>query len=137
MTFFLFFLFASCILGDMAVTQEFTDYLKKHVSWEVMDYEDNVFRGWTIDEVASILDQNPPSKSEYPVFEGSGEELEESPFADKCDFGSLNFPKFTCDAAVAYVDMLGENCCLLNFQQTTGWLSVQEMYSCATCCQVI
>ena len=39
----------------MLITPEYTEYLKKHVDWEVADYEDNIFRGWTEEEAKALL----------------------------------------------------------------------------------
>jgi len=49
----------SCVVlqlrGEIAVTNSFIDRLKKTVSWEVVSYEDSIFRGWTVDEIKTLL----------------------------------------------------------------------------------
>lgn len=37
------------------ITKAFTEYLKKVVDWEVVDYEENIFRGWTFGEARAWL----------------------------------------------------------------------------------
>lgn len=49
------FLFLYSVCDQMLVSQEFTDYLKKHKKYEVVEYEDNIFKGWTIEEAKSML----------------------------------------------------------------------------------
>jgi len=39
----------------MIVTKEYVDYLKRHVEWEVMDYEENPFKGYTLEEAKDFL----------------------------------------------------------------------------------
>ncbi len=37
------------------ITKEFTESVRKMVSWEVVDYEDNIFKDWTVAESKSML----------------------------------------------------------------------------------
>jgi cathepsin B len=37
------------------ITRDATEELKKLVTWEVVDYEDNIFKGWTKDEIKRML----------------------------------------------------------------------------------
>jgi C1A family cysteine protease len=37
------------------ITKEYIDYLKRHVDWEVTEYEENIFRGWTDEEFKDLL----------------------------------------------------------------------------------
>ena len=47
---------ASLALGiEFAITQEYIEYLKLHATWEVEDYENSIFRGWTVEEFEAIL----------------------------------------------------------------------------------
>ena len=41
--------------SDLVVTREFTKEVAKSVEWEVVDYEDNIFKGWTGDDILSFL----------------------------------------------------------------------------------
>ena len=54
----------SPLLAEPAITSSFADSLKElGVSWNVVDYEDNVFKGWSMDDVRAILraEQTPPT----------------------------------------------------------------------------
>lgn len=55
---------AFCLEPEYIVTKAYTDYLKKHVSWEVVSYEDNIFRGFTLEEAQMFLGNKPPVDSE-------------------------------------------------------------------------
>ena len=37
------------------ISKAFTEYLKKTVSWEVVDYEDNIFKDWTVGDSRQFL----------------------------------------------------------------------------------
>jgi cathepsin B len=50
----LFALLVAACLCDV-ITREFIDDVQSEVSWEVTPYEENLFRGWTDDEVKSLL----------------------------------------------------------------------------------
>ena len=71
------------------ITPEYTDYLKSHVSWEVADYEDNIFKGWTRDEVKTLLgDRDGPDYME-------AEEMKPGPVPS-----SINWRGANCDHGV-------------------------------------
>ena len=46
----------------MAVTPEYVEYLKKIATWEVADYEDNLFKGWTLSEFQELLGDHKPDQ---------------------------------------------------------------------------
>jgi len=123
-------LIAAISAEELLVTQEYTDYLKKHVSWEVVDYEENVFRGWTVEEASLLLGD---SESDY-VPEG---------VAIKADTNlpaSINWQGANCIHeihnqgscgscwAFATASVASDLCCLQN--KDYGWLSPQELVSC-------
>ena len=65
---------------ELVVTKAYTDYLKRHVAWEVVDYEDNIFRGFTVEEAKLLLGNKPPVKSDpLPAYEPTFEELRALP----------------------------------------------------------
>ena len=51
---------ASYAQEKMAVTKEMTEELKRTVTWKVAEYEDNIFKGWTQEEMATFLGHNMP-----------------------------------------------------------------------------
>lgn len=42
--------------NDLLITQDKIDFLKKHVTkYEIASYEENIFKGWSIEEAKEIL----------------------------------------------------------------------------------
>ncbi len=123
---------ASCM--ELLVTKEYTDYLKKHVGWEVADYEENIFRGWTTEEAALFLGAIPPSDLDavsLPAVEPSSVLPAALDWTgQKCDHGVRNQGSCGSCWAFAAAGMLSDRCCLQN--KDHGWLSVQELVSCDT-----
>lgn len=53
---FIFLLATSFVLAEEAITAEFIEQVKASgATWESTSYEENVFRGWTIDEIKKML----------------------------------------------------------------------------------
>ena len=116
---------------ELVVTREYVAYLKKHVDWEVQDYEDNIFRGWTIEEVQSMLGLN-----DFDT------ELDDIPQVQEVHSlpTSVNWAGGICDHSVknqgscgacwafATAGAMSDRCCLLSSDK--GWLSPQELVSC-------
>lgn len=121
-------LLAVAFCHEILVTQEYTDYLKRTVDWEVVDYEDNIFRGWTVDEVKSLLGYN------------GFEEFEGEPISEGVTPSSIDWSGANCDHGVkdqgrcgscwafAIVGMMSYRCCAVKGDH--GWLSPQELVSC-------
>ena len=115
----------------MLVTRDYTEYLKKHVSWEVVDYEDNVFRGWTVEEAKKLLGAKFEDAPHYPLL---------APMTNLP--ASVNWQGASCDHEVrnqgncgscwafATTGMLTDRCCLHG--KDHGWLAPQELVSCDT-----
>ena len=130
---------ALLVLGSLAselvVTQSYLDYLKKHVSWQVANYEESIFRGWTIDELKAILNQKhfedeevhpevPVDISKLPRNldwrEKNANCVHEIRYQDNCG---------SCWAFSA-AGVVSDRCCLRKGDH--GWLSPQELVSCDT-----
>lgn len=117
---------------EMIVTMEYTDYLKKHVSWEVVDYEDNIFRGWTVGEAQSLLLHKIPEYDEsLPVVEPDTILPSELIRDDKCKHEVVDQKECGSCWAIAFAGMLSDRCCL-HTREDHGWLSIQELVSCET-----
>ena len=118
------------VLGAMAettlVSQEYTDYLKKHVSWEVVDYKDNVFKGWTNEEFDHMLGDWQGSETELPPATGHLDNL-----PPRADCKHVIRDQGNCGSCWAFsvASMISDNCCAA--KQDYGWLSPQELVSCA------
>jgi cathepsin B len=125
-------LLLSVSLGEYAVTQEYIDYLKKHVTWEVADYEDSLFRGWTIDEIKEILNQ----QEELPETEGQDvvvtndlpTEIDWTVLKADCTHPIGN--QGSCGSCWAFsaAGVVSDRCCM--YKSDEGWLSPQELVSC-------
>lgn len=117
---------------ELLVTREYTDYLKKHVSWKVADYEENVFRGWTISEAKAYLTQDIPQFDEDLPIAEDNKATPSSLFWDTdCVHDVRNQELCLAHWAFAAADMLSTRCCL-HTKKDHGWLSVQELISCDT-----
>lgn len=110
---------------DYLITQEMTDYLKKHVTWDVVDYEENLFRGWTIEEIQSILGDSMVAGDEVIPFE-------EAPTAEEtgasCTHDIHNQGNCGSCWAFATASVVSDRCCQETKDQ--GWLAPQELVSC-------
>jgi len=115
---------------EMAVTQQYTDYLKRHVDWEVVDYEENIFRGWTVDEVKALLIQELPESDELlPNVEADTALPSKFVWGANCIHGVRDQANCGSCWAIASADMLADRCCL-HTEKDQGFLSPQELVSC-------
>jgi len=115
---------------EMLVTREYTDYLKKHVDWEVVDYEENIFRGWTMEEAKMFLGATVPEETEYIPSVVPMKNLPSSVnwAGASCDHGVRNQANCGSCWAFATTGMLSDRCCLQGHDH--GWLAPQELVSC-------
>ena len=115
---------------NMLVTREYVDYLKRHVDWEVMDYEENIFRGWTMEEAKMFLGLNMPEEmTDVPaitVKPNLPANLDWS--KGSCDHGVRDQADCGSCWAFATTGMLSDRCCLQGHDH--GWLAPQELVSC-------
>eukprot|EP01022_Parablepharisma_sp_SALTPOND_P001350 TRINITY_DN106153_c0_g1_i1.p1 TRINITY_DN106153_c0_g1~~TRINITY_DN106153_c0_g1_i1.p1 ORF type:complete len:304 (-),score=2.17 TRINITY_DN106153_c0_g1_i1:64-975(-) len=119
---------------SLVVTKEYNDYLKAHVSWEVTPYEENIFLGWTEEEVAALLTPI-TTDSLSPLSKASSETPKNLPKAlswetANCIHAPRNQGNCASSWAFAFAGMLSDRCCLS--KRDHGWLSVQELLSCDT-----
>lgn len=133
------FLLALCLVAfaigeELLVTQAYTDYLKNHVTWEVVDYEDNIFRGWTIEEFQELLipldmEEDVPSLPELVSDDLALGDIDWIKMGGECvhDVGDQG----RCGScwAFAVASMAADRCCLQT-KKNHGWLSPQELVSC-------
>ena len=121
---------AAVFAEEMLVTKEYTDYLKKHVDWEVMDYEENPFRGWTMEEASMLMGAKMPEDLSYvpEVAEKSNLPASLDWSGANCDHGVRNQGQCGSCWAFATTGMISDRCCLQGHDN--GWLAPQELVSC-------
>jgi len=127
-------LVAACSCEKMLVTPEYTEYLKATVDWEVVDYEDNIFKGWTVDEFKTLLgDQESdflPESVPVPI----ATDLPSSINWKGSNCVHKIYDQGNCGScwAVATTGVISDSCCLQN--KDYGWLGPQELVSCVRTC---
>jgi len=123
-------LLAITLCQEMLITREKTEKLKATVDWEVQDYENNVFHGWTIEEFDAMLGyikRNKEVKLES-VADDTVIPLSIDWSKANCDHGVKNQGSCGSCWAFAIVGMLSYRCCAMSNDK--GWLSPQELVSC-------
>jgi hypothetical protein len=98
---------------EMVITKEYTDYLKIHASWDVVDYEENVFRGWTLEEAKELLGVIVPENYVLlPIYESDGEVRESVIWTGDCIHEVRN--QHSCGSCWTFgtAGMLSDRCCL-------------------------
>jgi cathepsin B len=119
---------------EYVVDQAYVDYLKTHVTWEVTDYEDNIFRGWTVDEVKELLipeeifEMEIPSEPVMVSDDYVPKEIDWSKDAASCIHEVRNQGSCGSCWAFAVAGMVSDRCCMGG--KDHGWLSPQELVSC-------
>ncbi len=118
------------LCDDPLITKEYTDYLKKHVDWEVADYESNIFRGWSSEEARDLLGAIPddPAAQEYPEVAHIPTPAAISWAHSACDHGPQNQGGCGSCWAFATASMLSSRCCMESSDH--GLLSAQELVGC-------
>ncbi len=125
----------ACFAEDLLVTKSYTDYLKKHVTWEVVDYESNIFKGWTFEEAKNMLGDH--------MQELEGVEIDNSPITlNKHMPATLDWAELSVECthaisnqgncgscwAFSVASVVSDRCCLNG--KDYGWLAPQELVSC-------
>ena len=107
---------------DLVITKSYTDYLKRHVSWEVAEYEENIFRGFTVEEATMMFGNKPPVNEEpLPEFVPSEEQLKSLPssfdwrdHSADCIHEVRNQGNCGSCWSFATSGMLADRCCLMS-----------------------
>ena len=102
---------------NLLVTKSNTEYLKKSAKYEVVDYEENVFKGWTVEEAKALL--NPakaaPAKDTLPSYtEFNGElttNIDWRKLRPECIAPVTSQAGCGCSWAFAITHMLSERVC--------------------------
>lgn len=122
-------IFAIVLAGDLLVTKEYVEYLKRTVEWEVEEYENNIFKGMTADDLKNILGYLPDNEGQaFPETEIIKTPSELDWTGANCDVGPQNQGKCGSCWAFAATGSLSARCCM--HARDHGWLSPQELVSC-------
>ena len=119
----------------LLVTKEFTEELRRRVTWEVQDYENNIFKGWTDAEFKASLGDRPISNAddtfsvEEPNTTNSAAESQDWSM-DSCVHEIRDQGKCGSCWAFSAASIVSDRCCLKGADH--GWLSSQEILSCET-----
>ncbi len=119
----------AALCSEPLITKEYIEYLKKHVSWEVEDYEKSIFRGWTVEDAKKFLGLVPSNvPNEYPEVEYGTLPVSVDWSHSVCDHGPRDQADCGSCWAFATAGMLSDRCCI--GASDHGWLSPQELVSC-------
>jgi len=122
-------LISTILCEEMLITKAYTDYLKRHVDWEVVEYEDNIFKGWTMAEAKNFLGTvQPISDIPLPIFESDIVPPASLLWKGDCIHQVRN--QGNCGSCWTFgtAGMLSDRCCLHSADH--GWLAPQELVSC-------
>jgi len=125
-------LLIGCIFCDeLLVTREYTEYLKQHVTWEVADYEENIFRGWTVADAKNFLGTVLPRNDDMVIPNYESDIVPPAQLIWKganCIHDVRN--QGNCGSCWTFgtTGMLSDRCCL--HSKDHGWLAPQELVSC-------
>ena len=121
--------FLACA-DELLLTKEYVAALKQQaVTWEVEDYESNVFRGWTLEEAKNFLGKLDNEQTYLPEHVPSTDIPKSISWAgSNCDHEPRNQGDCGSCWAFAATGMLSDRCCIM--VQDHGWLAPQELVSC-------
>ena len=131
------FLISVSLCQELIVTKAYTDYLKKHVTWEVVNYEDNIFRGWTVEEYERILgDHTTITEATIPLGSFDPSTLPATidwSKDEKCFHEIRDQGKCGSCWTFSVAGTVADRCCLQGIDH--GWLAPQELVSCDKNCE--
>ena len=119
---------------SLVITKSYTDYLKKHVAWEVVDYESNIFRGWTDAEMNMLLGDH---KEAFADIKSDPNPIDIKYMPETLDWSKADCTheisnQGNCGSCWAFSvsSVVSDRCCLAG--KDHGWLAPQELVSCDT-----
>lgn len=124
-------LLLACFAEEFLVTKEYTDYLKRHVDWEVQEYEDNIFKGWTDSEIKQLLGDQTVDLVNAENFVNDKKMIypaELNWVGADCTHKIRNQGNCGSCWAFSVAGMVSDRCCMNEVDH--GWLSPQELVSC-------
>lgn len=115
---------------DLVTTPDYVEYLKSVATWEVTDYEDSIFKGWTMDDAKHLLGKETTAQP-YEALLATPKANHPSSL-NWINSGCVHkvFDQGNCGScwAVAAASVASDKCCIEH--KDYGWLSPQELVSC-------
>eukprot|EP00829_Urostomides_striatus_P009818 TRINITY_DN2193_c0_g1_i1.p1 TRINITY_DN2193_c0_g1~~TRINITY_DN2193_c0_g1_i1.p1 ORF type:complete len:229 (-),score=27.58 TRINITY_DN2193_c0_g1_i1:59-745(-) len=115
----IYFLLFSICFGKIIVTKEYIGELKKIASWEVTEYEDNIFKGMDESDLQDSTRKGLRHISKLNSYAGA-DCIHEPRSQESCAGSSF---------AIAVAGMISDRCCM-STHNDYGWLSPMELLSC-------
>ena len=127
----IFVILIAAIYAELLITPEYVAQLKKTVSWEVADYEENIFKHWTVEEFKTMLGDNdasyiPPEATLAVASPNTPSSVNWR--GAECIHEIRNQGSCGSCWAFAATSVASDKCCLQN--KDNGWLAPQELVSC-------
>lgn len=127
-------LYIDFIYAELAISKEMTNYLKENVKWEVLDYEENVFKGWTNEEIESLYEGNIFDDSGILPLQNYGDsdipqEFDARKYWTKCKFKIRDQGKCQSCWAEATTEVLTDRLCI--HWNVMVEVSPQDVVSCS------
>ncbi len=131
-------LVASAQAQTALITKLYTNYLKDKVQWVVQEYENNIFKDWTDDDIRKMLGDQIVSMADTETFVApplSNTSTEKLPDTQDWSSNTCAHPirnQGSCGGCWAFAvsSVVSDRCCLQG--RDHGWLSPQELISCDT-----
>ena len=119
----------AALCSEMIISKEYVEQLKKTVTWEVEEYENSIFKGWSMDEARMFLGMvSNEHGPQYPEHVPEAVPAELSWKGADCIHEVRNQGNCGSCWAFAATGMLTDRCCIHSTDQ--GWLAPQELVSC-------
>ena len=116
--------------SEVLITPQYLNYLRSVVDWEVVEYEESIFKGWTLDEIKQLL-----GDEGYPEYDNLIEAEVTNDIPSSINWAGANcihdiHNQGSCGSCWAFAasSVLSDKCCLGS--KDYGWLSPQELVNC-------
>lgn len=118
----------------MATSPEYVEYLKKVATWKVTEYEDNIFKGWTVSETQTLLGDIKPDHTTKAILVPTKKNLPSSInwVNNNCIHSIMDQGNCGSCWAIAAAGVVSDKCCIELGSKDFGWLSPQELLACNT-----
>lgn len=132
--------FGLALCAEKLIKKSMVEHLKKTVTWGVMDYEDNIFKDFTEDDL-TMAEPYPiiATDDSFPLIQPTHDnsnilppsfDLRASPKADCIHSIKDHLTCIGGSYAFAVAGMISDRCCMAG--KDYGWLSAMELLTCDT-----